>query len=651
MKLFLKEMLSTNHRTLTNLKTASMQNRFWSASILSILFLLLVTNETHASESILPIKSSMGNFHSLKYSKSLFPKLERGVGGEGNLPHLTENRYLNRSSLKSPSLLAQKGLQENLKDFQYWLNLCSIGTESGKYEEALSACEQAIIVKPKDPLAWSEHSGILLKLKQYPQAIASANRALNFNSKTSLALTYKCIAFQALGRTEEALDTCNQALKVDANWGQKSPKLAWLYRGIILTEQKKYKQATIAYDRTLLLEPKDSLTLAYRCDVLTKRGKFKAAISSCSDALAGNGKWGDKNQTFALANRALAYRKLDKLEAAISDYDRLLTIDPTNSIAWGEQGIVLEKLSQYTEALTSYNRAIEINPKYSLALVGKCTILNRNKQYEEAQKSCDAAIAGDNNWQEIGIAQAWNERSAALTGNAKYKAALASANRAIGMKADYPEAWNNHSVALWHLDKYQEALESTKKAIKYKSKYAQAWLNQGVVLSTQKKYKKALKAYNKSVSIEPKNYEAWSNRSVILWHLGQYDRALTSINKAIALNENAFEVWYNRGLILTSLKNSTQALEAYNRAIKINPENADAITGRGIALSKLKRYPKAIAALQIALKINPKQRLAKQTLKEVMEQMKKNEEQKRLEEAKKQEEKMKKNEAQKKQKK
>ncbi len=237
-------------------------------------------------------------------------------------------------------------LEERLKDPNYWANLCNLQVDTGKYEEAKAACEEVIALRPKNPLAWANHSGVLLKMEKYPEAIASAEQALKFDKKTSLALTYKCIAFSALRRNEEALDACNQALKVDGNWGRKSPKLAWINRGAILSTLGQYEKAIIAFDRTLLLEGRDSLALAYRCQVYTKQKQFEAAVSDCSSAIAGNGDWGNKSKTFALFNRAQANRQLNKLEVAVADYDELLAIDPNDAIAWASQGMVLEKLAQ-----------------------------------------------------------------------------------------------------------------------------------------------------------------------------------------------------------------------------------------------------------------------------------------------------------------
>ncbi len=525
---------------------------------------------------------------------------------------------LSNPRFPNPYLVAEGGLSENLKDFDYWLDLCDLQFQSGKYDKALTACEKAITVKPKNPVAWAKHSGILLKSKQYPDAIASASKSLKLNENNSLALTYKCMAFEALDKNDTALDNCNQALKVDGNWGKQSPKLAWRHRGVILAKTSKYELAQNAFARTLLIEPKDSLTLAYRCQIENKLGKFKQAISSCDKALNGNRDWGDKNKTFALSNRAEANTRLNQLEQAIADYDQLLAVNPKDAVAWGAQGILLEKLGKYTEALTSYDQAIAIEANYSLALVGRAAVLNKNKQYEEALKASEAALKGDGNWQVMGVAQAWNEKGVALIGKGEYKAALAATNRAVGIQSFYPEAWNNRGVALWHLQDYLEASASTQKAIALNPRYAQALLNQARIFSKRGLYRQALRFSHKALSIEPLNYEGWINRGVTLWHLKRYKEALNSVDKAIAIDYKAFEAWYNRGLILTSMYQYKKAFKAYQQARKINPKSAAAITGQGIILTKLKYYPKAIAAFKESLKLNPEDRVAKGNLKKVI---------------------------------
>lgn len=533
---------------------------------------------------------------------------QAGVSGSIPAPHSAP-----------PMLMAQKALQEKLKDFTYWSDLCNLQADSGKYEEALASCEQAILLRPKDPVIWADHSGVLLQMKKYPEAIVSAEKSLGFNPKTSLALAYQCMAFAALGRTEEGLDRCTEALRVDGNWGKRSPSLAWINRGLILSQINQNDQALIAFERALLLNPKDAQAQAYRCNILSKLGKQDAAISACDQAITGEGAGNEQTTALALAHRAGANRQLNQLTTAVADYDRAIRLNPNDPNLWAAQAMVLEQLSQFHEALTSYDRAVQLNPKSSLALVGRCTMLNVLSQYEKALEACDQAIQGDGVWHAVGAAQAWNQRSKALTGLGKYDDALAASSRATGIKPDYAEAWSDRSVVLWYLQQYDEAIAATRTAIRLNPNYARAWLNQAAILRTLKQFPAALTAYDTALKLDPTYSDGWANRSAVLWRLKQYPAAIASADKAIQFNPKSFQGWHNRGLVLLELGKNTEALVAYSQAAIINPKSPEALTGKGIALFRLKKYPEAIAALQASISLNPEQPVAQEVLKTAMQ--------------------------------
>jgi tetratricopeptide (TPR) repeat protein len=85
-------------------------------------------------------------------------------------------------SNRSSQTTAQVNFEE-LENFDYWQRLCRLQTAAGKYEEAQQACEQAIELRPEEASIWADHSGILLQLAKYPEAIASADLSLTSTQK------------------------------------------------------------------------------------------------------------------------------------------------------------------------------------------------------------------------------------------------------------------------------------------------------------------------------------------------------------------------------------------------------------------------------------------------------------------------------------
>lgn len=543
-----------------------------------------------------------------------------------------------------PIYLAQANFEE-LDDEDYWENLCRLLARTADTEDAfadaLAACEQAIDLEPKESRLWATHSSILVEAEQYPQAIASANQALMFNEANSLALANECRAYAALGENETALDKCNAALRVNGDWGHQSPAVAWRFRGIILGQDNEYEQSLVAYDRTLLLEPEDSLTLLYRCQALVNLERYQESLIDCQNALQGNERWGPENPGLAwyyqgFAHRSLAdeqvqlgemERAIAYYQDAIAHYDQAVRLTPDYVSSWTEQGWVLERLKRPIEALTSYNRAVALEPTSSRALLGQCTMLNQTEEYETALAACENAIKGDGQWWQRGAAQAWNQQSYALAGLGRYEEALASANRAVGIDPNFAMAWSDRSVILWYLEEYDQALTSVKNALRLNLELAQAWANQGRIQRSLGQiksewdwnvatlhYEQALESYHQALHLQPDNAEFWANQSVVHWFLGDYENALSHANQAIHFAPTSIQAFQNRGAALVALNRYHEALHSYERATELDDKNADAWASLGVILIQLNQLESGQEALEQALTLNPQQSLALRAL-------------------------------------
>lgn len=531
------------------------------------------------------------------------------------------------------STVAQVNFEE-LEDFEYWQRLCRLQADAQNYEEAQQACEQAIELRPEDASIWADHSGVLLQAKKYPEAIASADLSLTYNLENSLAFTYQCAAFYALENYETALDKCNEALKFNGDWGTGSPALAWRYRGLILDYQGKSELALVAFDRTLLLIPEDSLTLTYQCKALLNLERHSEAISTCQNALAGNQQWGEETPALAWFYQGLAHQAMDAYGAAVAAYDQAIAIAPDQADVWTEQGWTLENLQRPTEALTSYTRAVELAPESSRALVGQCTALNQLQRYEEALSACQQAIEGDGVWGELGAARGWNEQAQALAGGGLFEEALASSNRAVGIQPAYPEAWSNRSVILWYLggqaadeatlETLVEAADSAQRSIALNPDWARPWANlariyrsqgryfwtEGNVAGATTAYQNARETYEQALLLESEDADIWSNYSVVLWLLGEYDEALAAADEAVRVDDASSQAWQNRGAALVALNRYEAAQISYEIAIGIDDQNANAWASLGIIQLSLDQIETGKAALETALELDPENPLA-----------------------------------------
>lgn len=509
----------------------------------------------------------------------------------------------------------------NFKKYEFWVEKCRLLKNNQQYSEALSACEQAISLKPKKDniQLWLTRGDALLELNQYNEAAISYNWVLQIDKKNVPALIQKCSALLGLGKYEDALTSCDLALERRDNWQNiKQVKNYWgnltlakaLYvKGSVFRKQKEYKKAISSFDDALKQDDNFALAYAGKCGVLVDNKEYQNADEFCEKAV----------------------EKFEDSESMNQQSNPNTYRNANYAIIWFERGRVKQKLKEQQEALNNFNVAIQVNPKYSQALARKSEILNKMGRYQEALDECDRALKGDKQWRDRkGLAYVWYQRSAALLGLQKYEEALASSEKAIAIRPKYAEAWNNKAVSLWKLGQYEAAERAIKTAVmNYSgSVYAQGYANRGRILSSLQRYREALLAYelvSKNIkSLESRTvHRFWLNKAVTEMRLDDYQAARKSINWSISKG-GSFAAFYNKAIILSKLGMNKEAIEAFEQANIFNPDNYLVLTGKAIALMKLgnsDKYKDALQELDKVLVINPSYQLAISKRKELITKM------------------------------
>jgi predicted O-linked N-acetylglucosamine transferase (SPINDLY family) len=162
---------------------------------------------------------------------------------------------------------------------------------------------------------------------------------------------------------------------------------------------------------------------------------------------------------------------------------------------------------------------------------------------------------------------------------ARYEEALASFDRALAIRADYPEALNSRGNALFELKRFEEALASYERALALRPHYAEALNNRFTALRVLKHLDKALTSYDRSLAIRPDYPEALCNRGNTLFELKRFEEAVASYDRALAVRPDFIEALSSRGNALLDLKRLDEALANYDRALAINPDYAPALSG------------------------------------------------------------------------
>ncbi len=104
----------------------------------------------------------------------------------------------------------------------------------GRYEEALTAFNQAIILKGNDAETWNNKGAALAKLERYDEALTAYDTAIEFRPNFGMAWHNKGMALSKLKRTLDALEAFEEVLRINPTdpeaWKNKSAALAVLGR-------------------------------------------------------------------------------------------------------------------------------------------------------------------------------------------------------------------------------------------------------------------------------------------------------------------------------------------------------------------------------------------------------------------------------------
>jgi tetratricopeptide (TPR) repeat protein len=292
----------------------------------------------------------------------------------------------------------------------------------------------------------------------------------------------------------------------------------------------------------------------------------RAAIQALTKAIQLNSRYPAAHFT-----RAIVYTQLQEFRQAVSDYDRVITLNPKDVGTYMNRGILkVRNLNDIQGALADYNQAISLNPQYTQAYYNR-------------------GILKDDELNDI-------------------QGALADYNQAISLNPQFVNAYYNRGILKNDkLNDVKGALADYNQAISLNPKLADAYTNRGLLkVGNLNDVQGALADYNQAISLNPKRALAYYNRGVLKHRkLNNNQGALADYNQAISLNPRFALAYSNRGLLkYRKLKDVQGALADYNQSITLNPKLADAYGNRGILkMQKLNDKAGAIQDFRQAAKL------------------------------------------------
>ncbi len=481
------------------------------------------------------------------------------------------------------------GLQERLKVKPQLLTTAQPQVSPQQQQEIIQAITGVIVPNTNAKAdIWIERGGQLWRLFRFEEAIKAFDEAIKQNDPENVYLAWygKGLALFELREHQPAIEALQQAIntlpkredlkKFHSSILQRQ-SVVYRFLGDFSTSagrereaRENYEQALTVINQAISLVPNNPNYYNEKWSVLSELKRYDEGLAAITQAiyLAPRAAW--------YVNRGILYRRQQKYELALDDYNQAIELNPNHANAYNNRGNLYQDLQKYELALDDFNKAIEINPNFAILYYNRGNLYINQQKYDLALSDYDKAIEINPNY-----AEAYVNRGVLYDDQRKYELALADYSKAIDINPNLAEAYVNRGLLYKDLQKYDLALSDYSKAIDINPNLAEAYVNRGVLYRLQEKYDLALSDYSKAIDINPNLAEAYVNRGVLYRLQEKYDLALADWNKAIEINPNYAEAYVNRGVLYFEQKKYELALSDYNKAIEINPNLAQAYLGRG----------------------------------------------------------------------
>ena len=334
---------------------------------------------------------------------------------------------------------------EPVQTKELWLNRGDNHYDAERYDEALNAFEQALLLDPNDATAHYGKGLTLYSLQRYDEAIIAFDHAILLNPDFTPAYINKSAALLALQLYDEVILTAEQATRCDPNLA-----LAYNNKGAALKELGLYTEAVAAFEQAIRLDPNSTIAYYNKGLALKDLQHYTEAIIAFDSALRL-----DPTCTQAYASKGGALLELQRYDEALEIYEQLIRLEPTDPLAYYDKGLLLSELQHYDAALAAYEQVIRLNPSKALAYNNIGHALAQLQRYDKAITACDQAIRLDPN-----LAIAYHTRGETLLELQRYNEALTDFEQAIRLDPTNASIYDDKGAALERLGRQNEAQQA-----------------------------------------------------------------------------------------------------------------------------------------------------------------------------------------------
>lgn len=338
--------------------------------------------------------------------------------------------------------------------------------------------------------------------------------------------------------------------------------LAFLNRGHAMYKASDYIESEDSYSKAFTADPCSYEACYLSARALAADGRFEEASARFSDAsvLSGsnskaffmlgiiNKQNGDTDKAIEYFEASVVrepvlketYLELARLETAkcnyskaSDNYDKLLSIDNNNTLAYYLKGNVLYEEERYEDAIVNYKKSLQIDP--------------------------------DNH-------KARHNLASALESVGRIKEAESMYRKAISLRPDRPDSFNSLGVMLCKAGRVKDALSIYTQWIQNSKADFKMHYNMGVAYSMDGNDLEAINCFKRAIRLKPEELMLYYHLGSSYIKLHKYSDAIKSFKKALSADASNSEILYLLAEAYAITKENDIAIETLKQAIEIDPE-------------------------------------------------------------------------------
>ena len=416
--------------------------------------------------------------------------------------------------------------------------------KKGNYKKAIENYTMAIESNSSEAFFYNNRGLSYCEAKEYDKAISDYTKAIELKPDYTTAYYNRGLAYfkkGSWGNTapyEEAVTDFSKAIELNPGYADAYYNRGLAYNQFVhyynkpfgLKDKGKYDRAIADFDKALELVPSHSLALAGKANALYRYGNWKDAEKLYNDALLDERKIinevGSKGLADVYYSRGRDYMNFIDIKKALSDFKKVIELEPDNAAAFTYCAMINLELEQYKEAIAYVNKSMksggseEVGGAYYYFTLGKC-----------------------------------------YYGLGEYDKAVINLKKALTLPAGHA---SKEAMRVWLGKAYKETGETGK---------------------AKEELQKTVELLTKKIPTGRAGYNNYQERGLCYLELGEYDKAISDFKKIIDLKEKTDRRVYfknryldahkNIGITYSKMGDKEKAKEQFQLTIKFAKERGN----------------------------------------------------------------------------